>query len=158
MVVGTAWGGGWGETGSLKKLTEAFSPTSSLPPLKHIPDTQAVDGATFAQARRDKERKYPELAAQGLRMHFIVAATEVGGRCNAELVDLVRQVVAYKASQFAPSLQPSMRAILARRYWGILSVATQRAVAQCAAPVLQAQAAAFPIPTLETLMMTSDAL
>ena len=110
------------------------------------------DGATFAQAVRDKHQKYPELAAQALRVQFVVAASEVGGRCNDQMIDLVRQLARHKASTFAPPLRASMRTILARRYWGIISVATQRAVAQCVSPELGAPTAAvFPLPDLETL-------
>ena len=121
-------------------------------------DSHLEDRASFPQARRDKLQKYPELAGQGLRLKFIVAAAEVGGRCNDELVDLVRRLAQHKASLFAPALRQSMRSILSRRYWGILSVATQRAVAQCVAPELDPNAAAvFPLPDLEVLLAGSEA-
>ena len=122
-------------------------------------DAHAEDGATFPRARVDKEHKYPELLTQELRIKFIVAAAEVGGRYNDEVVDLVRQLVAHRASRFAPALRQSMRVILARRYWGILSVATQRAVAQCVANpfATPAVAAAFPVPDLETLLTSYEA-
>ena len=55
-------------------------------------NSHVEDGATFAQAVRDKHHKYPELAAQAQRLLFIVAATQVGDRCNDELIDLVRQL------------------------------------------------------------------
>ena len=121
-------------------------------------EAHATDGATFAQARRDKEAKYPELRDAALRVKFIVAAAEVGGRYNEEVVSLVRQLVAFRASQFAPLLRRSMRVILARRYWGILSVATQRAVAQCVDnPCVASSASSFPIPDLEVLLTAYEA-
>ena len=91
-------------------------------------------------------------------VQFVVAASEVGGRCNDQLIDLVRQLARHKASTFAPPLRASMRTILARRFWGILSVATQRAVAQCVDPELGAPVAAvFPLPDLETLVSGAEA-
>ena len=88
----------------------------------------------------------------------MVAASEVGGRCNDELIDLVRQLARHKASTFAPPLRSSMRTILARRYWGILSVATQRAVAQCASTQFAGDVTAvFPLPDLEVLLACSEA-
>ena len=56
------------------------------------------NGATFAVARQDKERKNPELAGQAHRIKFVVAACEVGGRCNQESVDLVRALVLHRAT------------------------------------------------------------
>ena len=121
-------------------------------------EAHTTDGATFAQARRDKEAKYPELLALGLRLKFIVAAAEVGGRYNDEVVSLVRELVAAKASLFAPMLRRSMRVILSRRYWGILSVATQRAVAQCVAnPFVASSPSSFPLPDLEVLLTSCEA-
>ena len=51
-----------------------------------------ADGATFAETVRDKQHKYSELVAQGARLQFVVAASEVGGRCNEQLITLVRQL------------------------------------------------------------------
>ena len=117
-----------------------------------------ADGATFPQAVRDKHNKYPELLAQGLRIQFVVAATEVGGRCNDQLIDLVRQLARHKASTFARPLRASMHTILARRFWGILSVATQRAVAQCVATEFDPTTnAVFPLPDFEALMSCNEA-
>ena len=121
-------------------------------------NSHVEDGATFAQAVRDKHHKNPELAAQAQRLHLIVEASEVGGRCNDELIDLVRQLTRCKASSYAPLLRPSMRTILARRYWGILSVATQRAVAQCVSNHFEPLAsAAFPLPDLEVILACPEA-
>ena len=116
------------------------------------------DGASFAQATRDKHHKYPELLSQGLRVHFVVAAAEVGGRACEALIDLVRQAARHKATQFAPKLRGSMRTVLTRRFWSILSVATQRAVAQCASEQFDInRAAQFPVPDLESLLSHPEA-
>ena len=51
-----------------------------------------------------------------------------------------------------------MHTILARRLWGIISVATQRAVAQCVSEEFYSDAAAvFPLSDLETLLSWSEA-
>ena len=116
------------------------------------------DGATFRRARQDKEQKYPELLGQAHRLKFVVAACEVGGRCSDECVDLVRALVMHRAMQAAPALRGSVRACLARRYWGIISVAIQRAVAVSLldAPPLE-EAHAYPPPTLDCLLAGGDA-
>ena len=74
------------------------------------------------------------------------------------MADLIRQLVAHRATLFAPCLRQSMRVILARRYWGILSVANQRAVALCAASALATHSAAvYPLPDFETLVTSIEA-
>ena len=132
------------------------SPLTGAGLWRHNADQE--DGATFAQAVRDKHHKYPELLAQGLRVQFVVAAGEVGGRCNDQLIGLVRQLARHKASTFARPLRASMHTILARRFWGILSVATQRAVAQCVATEFDPTTnAVFPLPDFEVLMSCNEA-
>ena len=70
----------------------------------------------------------------------------------------MRQLARHKAASVAPLLRPSMHTILARRYWGILSVATQRAVAQCVSIQFEPLASAtFPLPDLEVLLSCSEA-
>ena len=77
---------------------------------------------------------------------------------NVQLIDLVRQLARHKALTFARPLRQSMRTILNRRYWSILSVATQRAVAQCVSPLLTvAPSAVFPLPDPETLFSSTEA-
>ena len=88
-----------------------------------------IDGATFAQARRDKQVTYPEFFEEDCRIAFRVLACEVGGRFSPECGDLVSRLVEHKASQQPAPLRGSFRVILHRRWWGLLSVAVQRAVA-----------------------------
>ena len=90
------------------------SPLSSAGCVRY--GSHQLDGATFAAARRDKERKYPEFADQAHRIKFVVAACEIGGRCNQECVDLVRALVLHRSSSVAPALCVSLRSSLARRY------------------------------------------
>ena len=115
--------------------------------------SDVVDGATFRKARGEKERKYPELLRLAHRLKFVVAAAEVGGRCNQECVDLVRALVLHRSASAAPSLRTSLRAGLARRYWGILSVAIQRASAETLLADPPAEdPVCIPPPTLEALL------
>ena len=88
-----------------------------------------TDGFIFAQARRDKAAAYPELAAENARHKFLVLSTEVGGRFSEECVDLVRKCVDLKAQHLSDSDNKLFKLIYHRRWWGILSIAAQRAVA-----------------------------
>ena len=86
-------------------------------------------GATFAQARLDKRRTYHELLATDARVAFRVLACEIGGRFSEECSDLVRRLVEHRAGQQPQPLRGSFHVILTRRWWALLSVAVQRAVA-----------------------------
>ena len=55
--------------------------------------------------------------------------TEVGGRFSEECVDLVRLCVNLKAQRLADGDSKLFKLIYHRRWWGILSIAAQRAVA-----------------------------
>ena len=44
-----------------------------------------VDGVALAEARRRKERTYPELSGEGGRACLVVIVGEVGGRWSAEI-------------------------------------------------------------------------
>ena len=87
-----------------------------------------VDGSTFPPARRDKAHAYPELAVDGARHKILVLASEVGGRFSEECTDLVRQLLNLKCARASEGDQTLLRLAYARRWWGILSMAVQRAV------------------------------
>ena len=112
------------------------------------------DGATFPRAREDKAATYWELLTEAARARvvFLTLASEVGGRFSAEAVDLVRQLARHRASEQPPPLRRSFHVILWRRWWGMLSIAVQRAVAcnlqGSAWPLVRA----FPLPDLEELL------
>ena len=44
-----------------------------------------IDGVALMDARRQKERTYPELAGHNRRARLVVLAVEVGGRWSQEL-------------------------------------------------------------------------
>ena len=88
-----------------------------------------TDGFIFAQARRDKASVYPELASETARHKFLVLGSEVGGRFSEECVDLVKKLVVLKTRSAPLESSKVLKLIYFRRWWGILSVAVQRAVA-----------------------------
>ena len=53
------------------------------------PRATTTDGAALKEARRRKERTYPELAGEGGRARFVVIGVEVGGRWSAESAQLL---------------------------------------------------------------------
>ena len=72
------------------------------------PQTANTDGIALDHARRDKEAKYPELAASG-RCRLVVMAIETGGRWNDEAPDFLWQMAQARARE-VPScliLQPA---------------------------------------------------
>ncbi len=93
-----------------------------------VPRAAAHDGAALARAERRKRRTYPEL----LRSPFgrlVILACEVGGRWNTDALRMVSDLAKQK-SQGAPALlRQSARAAWHYRWWSLLSVATQSALA-----------------------------
>ena len=66
--------------------------------------SDVVDGATFAQARRDKLSAYPELAEEDPRRIFLVLACEIGGRMSVECHELLRQLLREKIHNIPSAL------------------------------------------------------
>ena len=87
-----------------------------------------VDGATFP-ARRDKADAYPELVAESTRHKFLVLASEVGGRFSEECLELVNKLLHAKCGHTQSQKRQLLKLIYHRRWWAILSMAVQRAVA-----------------------------
>ena len=114
-----------------------------------------TDGFIFAQARRDKADAYPELARESARHKFLMLGTEVGGRFSEECVDLVRKLVDFKARLVSVDDSQLFKLIYWRRWWGILSTATQRAVAMNLLGGDWAPIIAFHTPSNEELLCTT---
>ena len=79
-------------------------------------------------AENRKHATYPELRRGGAQ-HLCALAAEVGGRWNADAHELVRQIVRVRALRAPPALRASASSAWARRWWGMLSIAVQHAVA-----------------------------
>ena len=97
-----------------------------------------VDGATFRRACQDKEVKYPELhgpngTGAGLCKFFTLAA-ETGGRFCNNSQRIIDQLAQHKSLNEPASLQRSAQLCYLRRWWGLLSVAVQVAVAATLVP------------------------
>ena len=86
------------------------------------------DGAWLAEARRRKERTYPELLG-GSRCRLVVLALEVGGRWSNEAIDFVRTLARAKARSAPELLRKPTQVARQSRWSTMLSVAAQRALA-----------------------------
>ncbi len=85
-------------------------------------------GSTFAVARADKRRQYADVATSP-RCSFQVLASEIGGRFAPECDWLVRELCRDRVARVPLVIRRSLRLAWHRRWWGILSIAVQGAVA-----------------------------
>ena len=86
------------------------------------------DGAALRVAERRKRRTYPELANSNMA-RLVVLACEIGGRWNGEALRFVRQLADQRAAAAPVLLRGSARQAWANRWWGLLSIAVQDALA-----------------------------
>ena len=89
------------------------------------------DGVVLATARRRKLARYPELARGGPHRLCVLAA-EIGGRWNDDSQRLVQRLVASRAHRAPATLRGAAAQGWARRWWGSLAVAVQRAACSAA--------------------------
>ena len=76
-------------------------------------------GAALQDARRNKERTYPELL-QNRRCRLVVLGIEIGGRWSNEASNFIRILANARARSSPPSLQAATRAALMSR-WSALT-------------------------------------
>ena len=113
------------------------------------PRSAQVDGATFTKALKDKERKYPEIVASA-HAELLTLATEIGGRWNHTSVELVSLLAKHKVQETPGVLRRSAQLAWINRWWTILAVAAQDALAAsvlapaCSRLVLDGSAADAP--------------
>ena len=93
------------------------------------PCTVTIDAAALRVAERRKHAAYPELARAGPQK-LVVLGSEVGGRWNEGARSFVRQLV--RESPASPAIRAAAAAGWTRRWWSMLSVAVQQAVASTA--------------------------
>ena len=83
------------------------------------PNAADTDGAVLLQARRDKERTYPELTAG--RCKLVVLGIETGGRWAEEGVQLLRQLSVAKAREVPAYMARCVSLAWERRWTRLLS-------------------------------------
>ena len=92
-------------------------------------NAQSTNGATFGPATREKERKYPEYVS-ATHLKFRVLACEVGGRFSDSCRDWLAALATASVAGSSEDAAESKRTLLLRRWWTLLSVALQTAVAE----------------------------
>ena len=113
------------DTTVVSALTGAGLPRSQRP------------GKALLDAKRDKERTYPELVAgepphaeaQVGRCRLLVMAFEVGGRWSQETVDFLWLLAEYRARSSPRLLRRSAQLLFYQRWIGLLACAVQGAYA-----------------------------
>ena len=88
-----------------------------------------VDGAALDEARRRKERTYPELCERHSRARLVVLAAEVGGRWSDEAADFLKQLAKAKARGVPRVLQVRTRQAWQMRWSSLLACSSARAFA-----------------------------
>ena len=96
-----------------------------------VPGADARAGVALVAARRRKVARCPELTRGGPQ-RLVVLAAEVGGRWSDECQQFLRTLLRLRVQRAPPPLRASAAQGWARRWWSVLSVALQRAVASSA--------------------------
>ena len=87
-----------------------------------------MPGVAIAHIEDVKAATYPELVSSH-RCKFLVLAGEVGGRWSATTCRLIRDLATAKSEEAAPRLRKSAAFAWENRWWSMISVATQNALA-----------------------------
>ena len=88
-----------------------------------------IDGASFSRALERKENTYPELASPNHYGELTVLACETGGRWSRTCATLLTVLAVKRAQEATPLLQAAARMAWASRWWAMLGVAQQSALA-----------------------------
>ena len=80
------------------------------------------------RAAKEKHERYPELVDKG-SAQLVVLACEVGGRWDSKALSFVDTLVSVHARRAPPVLQATAVRAWQRRWWCLLSVAVQDALA-----------------------------
>ena len=92
------------------------------------PRAAEEDGVAIAAAEKDKRETYPELV-HSAKCQLVVLACEVGGRWSGTCAWLVKQLADEESAQAPPRLRRSTARAWEARWWGMLAVAVQNALA-----------------------------
>ena len=111
------------------------------------PSAASRDGAAMAVAERRKRAAYPELLRPG-----------PGGRWSAESLRLVTQLVRLRAQRAPAALRGVAKQSWLRRWWGLLSMALQGALAATllGAAYVHGAMPGAQLPALEEVLHDAD--
>ena len=87
------------------------------------------DGAALDQARRSKERTYPELTGEHGRARFVVLACETGGRWSEESHSFLRQLARARVRSEPREMRAAARRAWFRRWYTALACCAAQAFA-----------------------------
>jgi len=93
------------------------------------PAAANTDGAVLGQAVRTKRHKYADVA-NSQQAALVILGCEVYGRWCDDAVRLVRELAALKARQAPPLLRGCAQHAWSNRWWSLVGVGAQRAVAE----------------------------
>ena len=93
------------------------------------PGAANTDGATISRAVRKKQQRYQDVVSSP-QASVVVLGCETYGRCCDDAVSLVREMAKLKAREAPRRLQAVAEHAWANRWWGIIGVGVQRAIAE----------------------------
>ena len=118
------------------------------------PTAATIDGGVLSQAVATKRRKYADVVNSG-DASFLVLGCEAYGRWCNDAVGMVRELVALKAKA-PPAMRGCARYAWSQRWWSLVSVGTQRAIAEAllrhSGHDLQPNPAVEPTPPLADVL------
>ena len=120
------------------------------------PTAATTEGAIIRSAMQSKRRKYADVVASP-QAALVVLGCEVYGRWCNDAISLVTELAALKAREAPPLLRGCAHYAWSNRWWALLSVGTQRAVAEAllrhAGPDLQPSAPTEVTPPLMDVLL-----
>ena len=84
--------------------------------VQHEEELQTTAVQALQEARRRKERTYPELAGDAGRARLVVLAAEAGSRWSEETAQFLRGLAKARADSVPPLLQGRVKAAWLRRW------------------------------------------
>ena len=93
------------------------------------PRAADLNGAALEEARRRKERTYPELSGDGSRARLVVLAAEVGGKWSIETTNFLVSLAKAKALASPFVLQGRVQQAYIKRWSALLACSAVRAFA-----------------------------
>lgn len=93
------------------------------------PTAATIDGGVMQQAVATKRRKYADVVTSS-QACLLVLGCETYGRWCADAISIVRELATLKARQAPPLLRGCARFAWSNRWWALVGVGVQRAVAE----------------------------